>query len=114
MSSFFSFKSLANFVDIKLGNEYVSNVGIKIDSGRKIGIEIESEGIAMRTGGKIEVGGMSITREDIKEVRELGEIFGDLRVGRGEDGRYGFMGKVDVGDILGRVVAFLMLKNNMK
>lgn len=102
-----------DFINIKLGNEYVSNVGMRIEAGRKVGIEIESEGIAIKTGGVMEVGGIIIGGES--KIEKLGgeDLLGGLMVGRGRDGRIRFEGSVDLEDILGRLVAVLQKKNNM-
>lgn len=106
-----------DFINIKMGDEYIWNTGIKINASNKIGIDIDSSKIAVRTNGKIEVGGLDIINEYMEELEELEEsdiekIMKELEVEKTKDGRLKMvrMGKIDVMDLLVKIIAVLNKK----
>jgi hypothetical protein len=107
------------FMNIKLGDEYVSNVGIKIQSGQKVGIDIEG-GIALKANGRIEVGGILVENElggqlDELEAGDISSILEDLRVEKDQNGKLKLLkkGKIDLMDTLVKLVALVTHKYNI-
>ena len=107
------------FMNIKLGDEYVSNVGIKIQSGQKVGIDIEG-GIALKADGRIEVGGILVENElggqlDELEAGDISSILEDLRVEKDQNGKLKLLkkGKIDLMDTLVKLVALVTHKYNI-
>ena len=100
------------FMVINMGDEYVWNTGIRINSGRRLGIEIESDGLALKTGGRVEVGGLmieSVGSERLEEVEDIGSLLEGLDVERTGDGRLRLVGRerVDVYDLLLRLLLYV-------
>lgn len=106
-----------DFLNIKMGDEYIWNTGIRIDSNNKIGIEIESSGTAIKTNGKIESNGVEILNNFDGETEELEEldydkILEELIVEKGLDGKLRLLkkGKIDIMDLLIKTIALLRKK----
>jgi len=108
------------FMVVNMGDEYVWNTGIKINAGKRLGMEIESEGVAIRTGGRLEVGGLDVYCEGGGKLEELEDgdlrrIMEDLRVEKTVDGRMRMVkgGRVDVMELLMKLMAVVTGKINI-
>jgi len=106
-----------DYMSVNIGDT-VWNTGIRIKGG-EIGMEIDGSGLSMRTGGKVEVGGMDIWMEMGGEMEELEEdeirsIKEELRVER-VNGRLRMVngGKKDLGQLLMKMMALIMSEKNI-
>ena len=105
-----------DFINIELGDNYIWNNGIKIKAHNKLGIDVESEGIAIKTNGIIAAKDIEIYNEEepTEELneRDISSILDELKVEKTREGKLKLIknGNVNVLDILLKLVAIISKK----
>lgn len=101
------------FIKVEMGDEYIWNTGIKIDSkmNDKIGIEINCEN-AIKTNGRIEVGRIDIIQNDyglLEEIEDTNKYLEELKVEINEKGDIKMVGKekINVLDMMMKMMAII-------